>query len=114
MPRASSCRRATTPRWRTASAAMIRSAASLPPMWWKRRRAARSRPLGGDLLALVHALDQVPLERDVGEQLVEPARQPPGLVAQQRHDGRRDDEPDDQHVDQDREAQAEAEHLPDD
>ena len=48
-----------------------------------------------------------------GSSAVQPGRQPPGAVAEQRHDRGGDDHADDQHVDQDRDAEAEAEHLAD-
>ena len=60
---------------------------------------------------LVEGFDEVPLERDVREDPVEPARQPPGLVAEQRDHRGRDDQAHEEHVDQDREAEAEAHHL---
>ena len=71
-------------------------------------------PLGEDLLALVEALDEVALERDVraGSGRASPAatrRWSPSSVTT----AGRDHEPHDQHVDQDRQAEAEADHLRD-
>ena len=57
---------------------------------------------------------RLPFERDLGQRPVQPGRQRPRAVAQQRHHGGRDDHPDDQDVDQDRARQAEADRLDDD
>ena len=51
------------------------------------------------------------LEVDGREQPVQPRRQPPGAVPEQAHRRRDQDHPDQRHVQQDRDGQADAEHL---
>ena len=101
---------------------MLRDRSGTPCRWPTRRSGQAIHAASGGCLdallerrlALVHVLDEVSLERDVREQLVEPAGQPPGAVAEQRDDGRRDQHAHDQDVDEDRQAEPDPEHLPDD
>ena len=71
--------------------------------------------LGGDRRGQVVAQGgrRVEAGEDEGSHLTIPEQTGTGRPAEQRHDGGRDDEPDEEDVDEDRETEADAEHLPD-